>query len=131
MLPTEELFVYVYLLIHDLVLARAVVVPGRPGPVPAGRDAELLAIAVVRPPPAPVVLGRVHGDPLVQLDYFPVAPGGGSGLDSGDPAGCIWLCDSQLEDTAGPAAGRMWGFCGDLEDRGGDCAIFTSSLPAF
>ena len=55
-LPTEELFVYVYVLIHDLVLARAVMVPGRPGPAPACSDAELLAIAVVRPPPAPVVL---------------------------------------------------------------------------
>jgi hypothetical protein len=48
MLPTEELFVYVYVLIHDLMLARAVVVPGRPGPAPACSDAELLAIAVVR-----------------------------------------------------------------------------------
>lgn len=48
MLPTEELFVYVYVLIHDLMLARAVVVPDRPGPAPACTDAELLAIAVVR-----------------------------------------------------------------------------------
>jgi Transposase DDE domain len=48
MLPTEELFVYVYVLVHDLMLARAVVVPGRPGPAPACTDAELLAIAVVR-----------------------------------------------------------------------------------
>jgi hypothetical protein len=48
MLPTEDLFVYVYVLVHDLMLARAVVVPGRPGPAPACSDAELLAIAVVR-----------------------------------------------------------------------------------
>jgi hypothetical protein len=48
MLPTEELFVYVYVLVHDLMLSRAVVVPGRPGPAPACTDAELLAIAVVR-----------------------------------------------------------------------------------
>jgi hypothetical protein len=48
MLPTEELFVYVYVLVHDLMLDRAVVVPGRPGPAPACSDAELLAIAVVR-----------------------------------------------------------------------------------
>jgi hypothetical protein len=47
-LPTEELFVYVYVLVHDLMLARAVVVPGRPGPAPACSDAELLAIVVVR-----------------------------------------------------------------------------------
>jgi hypothetical protein len=48
MLPTEELFVYVYVLVHDLMLARAVAVPSRPGPAPACTDAELLAIAVVR-----------------------------------------------------------------------------------
>jgi hypothetical protein len=48
MLPTEELFVYVYVLVHDLMLAGAIVVPRRPGPAPACTDAELLAIAVVR-----------------------------------------------------------------------------------
>jgi hypothetical protein len=48
MLPTEDLFVYVYVLIHDLMLARAIAVPRRPGPAPACSDAELLAIAVVR-----------------------------------------------------------------------------------
>ena len=48
MLPTEELFVYVYVLIHDLILAGAIRIPSRPGPVPACSDAELLAIAEVR-----------------------------------------------------------------------------------
>ncbi|HEX6525483.1 MAG TPA: hypothetical protein VF070_36560 [Streptosporangiaceae bacterium] len=48
MLPTEELFVYVYVLIHDLVLAGAIRIPRRPGPAPACTDAELLAIAQVR-----------------------------------------------------------------------------------
>jgi len=48
MLPTEELFVYVYVLVHDLILAGAVVIPRRPGPAPACTDAELLAIAEVR-----------------------------------------------------------------------------------
>jgi hypothetical protein len=48
MLPTEDLFVYVYVLIHDLVLARVIAVPARPGPAPACTDAELLAIAAVR-----------------------------------------------------------------------------------
>jgi hypothetical protein len=48
MLPTEELFVYVYVLIHDLVLSGAVMIPRRPGPAPACTDAELLAIAEVR-----------------------------------------------------------------------------------
>jgi IS5 family transposase len=48
MLPTEDLFVYVYILIHDLVIAGKIAVPARPGPAPACSDAELLAIAVVR-----------------------------------------------------------------------------------
>ena len=48
MLPTEDLFVYVYVLVHDLILAGAVVIPRRPGPAPACTDAELLAIAEVR-----------------------------------------------------------------------------------
>ena len=48
MLPTEELFVYVYVLVHDLILSGAIRIPRRPGPAPACSDAELLAIAVVR-----------------------------------------------------------------------------------
>jgi hypothetical protein len=48
MLPTEDLFVYAYVLIHDLILAGAIVIPPRPGPSPARTDAELLAIAEVR-----------------------------------------------------------------------------------
>jgi hypothetical protein len=48
MLPTEELFVYVYVLVHDLILSGAVRIPRRPGPAPACTDAELLAITVVR-----------------------------------------------------------------------------------
>jgi hypothetical protein len=47
-LPTEDLFVYVYVLIHDLVMSGRVKIPPRPGPAPACTDAELLAIAVVR-----------------------------------------------------------------------------------
>ena len=48
MLPTEELFVYVYVLVHDLILSGTIRIPRRPGPPPAGTDAELLAIAEVR-----------------------------------------------------------------------------------
>jgi hypothetical protein len=48
MLPTEDLFVYVYVLVHDLMTAGAITVPRRPGPVPACTDAELIAIAQVR-----------------------------------------------------------------------------------
>ena len=48
MLPTEDLFVYVYVLIHDLMAAGYIKVPPRPGPAPACSDAELLAITEVR-----------------------------------------------------------------------------------
>ncbi|MGH3194871.1 MAG: hypothetical protein ACRDNT_02820, partial [Streptosporangiaceae bacterium] len=48
MLATELLFVYVYCLIDDAMKAGVLVIPRRPGPVPACTDAELLTIAVVR-----------------------------------------------------------------------------------
>src|SRR6266849_7909206 len=48
MLPTEDLFACVCVLIDDLIAAGAVCIPPRPGPAPACTDAELLTIAVVR-----------------------------------------------------------------------------------
>src|SRR5579859_6148224 len=48
MLPTEDLFVYVYVLVDDAIASRAVVIASRPGPTPACSDAELLAITLVR-----------------------------------------------------------------------------------
>jgi Transposase DDE domain len=48
MLPTEDLFVYVYFLIDDLIIAGAIAIPPRPGPAPGCSDAELLTIAMVR-----------------------------------------------------------------------------------
>lgn len=48
MLPTEDLFVYVYVLVDDAIGAGAVAIAARPGPAPACTDAELLAIALVR-----------------------------------------------------------------------------------
>ena len=48
MLPTEDLFVYVYVLVDDAIGSRAIAIASRPGPVPACSDAELLAIALVR-----------------------------------------------------------------------------------
>ena len=48
MLPTEDLFVYVYVLADDLIAAGDIAIPPRPGPAPACSDAELLAIALVR-----------------------------------------------------------------------------------
>ena len=53
MLPTEDLFVYVYVLIDDLITAGLIVIPPRPGPAPGCSDAELLTIATTRH-----VLGR-------------------------------------------------------------------------
>jgi hypothetical protein len=48
MLPTEDLFVHVYVLVDDAITARQVSIPARPGPAPACSDAELLTIALVR-----------------------------------------------------------------------------------
>jgi hypothetical protein len=48
MLPTEDLFACVYVLIDDLVAARIIAIPPGPGPAPACSDSELLAIAQVR-----------------------------------------------------------------------------------
>ena len=48
MLPTEDLFVHVYVLIDDLITAGAIAIPRRPGPAPTCSDAELLTIAQVR-----------------------------------------------------------------------------------
>jgi IS5 family transposase len=48
MLPTEDLFVYVYVLVDDAIGGGAVAIAARPGPAPACTDAELLAIALVR-----------------------------------------------------------------------------------
>ncbi len=48
MLPTEDLFVYVYVLVDDAISSGAVTIAPRPGPAPACTDAELLAIALAR-----------------------------------------------------------------------------------
>jgi hypothetical protein len=48
MLPTEDLFVYVYVLVDDAISSQAVAIAPRPGPAPACTDAELLAVALVR-----------------------------------------------------------------------------------
>ena len=38
MLPTEDLFVYLYMLIDDAIKAGAIAIPARPGPAPACSD---------------------------------------------------------------------------------------------
>jgi hypothetical protein len=48
MLPTEDLFVYVYVVVDDAIAAGAIAIPSRPGPAPGCSDGELLAIALVR-----------------------------------------------------------------------------------
>jgi hypothetical protein len=48
MLPTEDLFACVYVLIHDLIVAGLVAIPARPGPAPGCSDAGLLTIVMVR-----------------------------------------------------------------------------------
>jgi Transposase DDE domain len=53
MLPTEDLFVHLYVLVDDAITDGVVAIPPRPGPVPACSDAEVLTIALARH-----VLGR-------------------------------------------------------------------------
>jgi Transposase DDE domain len=48
MLPTEELFVYCYVLLDDAIKEKIVDIPARPGPHPACTDSEVLTIALVR-----------------------------------------------------------------------------------
>jgi Transposase DDE domain len=48
MLPTEDLFVHLYVLVDDAIRDGMVAIPPRPGPAPACTDAEVLAIALVR-----------------------------------------------------------------------------------
>jgi hypothetical protein len=52
MLPTEDLFVHVYVLVDDAIRDGMVAIPPRPGPAPACTDAGVLAIALVRHLPA-------------------------------------------------------------------------------
>jgi hypothetical protein len=75
MLPTEDLFTYVYVLVDDLITAGAIAIPPRPGPAPACRDAELLAIAIVRH----LLSGRSEAGFLVEVardwsHLFPILP---------------------------------------------------------
>lgn len=48
MLSTEELFVYVYVVVDDAIDVGGIEIPSRPGPTPRCSDAEVLTIAVVR-----------------------------------------------------------------------------------
>ena len=48
MLPTEDLFACVYVMVDDSIISGAIAIPPRPGPAPACSDAELLTIALVR-----------------------------------------------------------------------------------
>ena len=86
-----------------------------------GARLALLPLAVLvpdRPPAALLLAGRVHGDAVAQLDDLAAAPGGGAaGAVRENPAGCR-AGGLRPPRGAGGLAGRLWGFCGDLEDRG-------------
>jgi hypothetical protein len=56
MLPAEDLFVHVYVLVDDAIMDKLAAIPPRPGPVPACSDAEVLTVALVRH-----LLGRRSG----------------------------------------------------------------------
>src|SRR4051794_36542494 len=52
MLPAEDLFVHVYVLVDEAIRDGLVAIPPRTGPAPASSDAGGLAIALPRHPPA-------------------------------------------------------------------------------
>src|SRR6185437_9241076 len=96
----------------------------------------LLPLAVFvpdRPPAALLGAARVDRDAAPQLDDLAAAPGGRAAVPAREdraPARAGGL----LRPPRGPRGlprCRLWGFCGDLEDHGGACVIFTSSLPEF
>ncbi len=76
MMPLADLFVHVYVLVDDALLAGVVPIPRRPGPPPACSDAELLTIALVRHllgrPSERAFLAEVRQD---WASYFPRLPG--------------------------------------------------------
>jgi hypothetical protein len=87
MLPTEDLFVYVYVLIDDLInaSASAIAIPPRPGPVPRHRAGPPPASPPQRgglpgrgrmrlgtPVPAPAAYRRQAGErPHIRLNPLP------------------------------------------------------------
>jgi len=97
--PTEDLFIYVYVLIDDAITAGAIAIPPRPGPAPACSDSELLAIALVRHllgrrseagfldevarnwPPVPAPAAPVRGQPAnpLAVGRLRAVPGGPRG----------------------------------------------------
>jgi hypothetical protein len=48
MLPTEDLFVHVYVVVDEAIRDGAIQIPLRPGPKPKCSDAELITIELVR-----------------------------------------------------------------------------------
>ena len=75
MMPLADLFVHVFVLVDDALLAGIVPVPRRPGPAPACSDAEVLTIALVRHllrrPSERAFLAEVRQD---WAHYFPHLP---------------------------------------------------------
>ena len=86
-----------------------------------GRRLALLPLAVLvpdRPPAALLLAGRVDRDPALQLDHRAAAPGGRApGPAREHPPGAVRPAFARRR-AGGPAAGRLWGFCGDLGPRG-------------
>ncbi len=116
MLPTEDLFVYVYVLVDDAITARAIDIPPRPGPAPACSDAELLTIALVRH-----LLGRRSEAGFlaeVARDWAPLFPHLPHQSEVNRRIRWLWAAFEQLR--AGLAAGLEVDDCAQVD---------TSALP--
>src|ERR687886_2125865 len=104
MLPTEDLFVHVYVLIDDAIAAGEVTIPARPGPTPACSDAELLTHRPGAPSAGPAQRGRIRGrgDPRLGAAVSPAAA-----PVPGQPAHPLAM--GRLRAAARRARGRMPG----------------------
>ena len=97
MLPAEDLFVHVYVMVDDAIACGAIAIAPRPGPTPGCSDAEILAMTMVRP------LGR-----RTRPGSWPRWPATGHA--------CSRWCRTRASSAGGPAgcgahsscSGRRW-----------------------
>src|ERR1700683_1148554 len=87
-----------------------------------GGGLALLPLAVLvpdGPPAARLLTRRVHGDAVLQLDNLAAGPGGGApGPVRENPDGFRASGRRPLRAAGSRATARLWGSCGDLDDRG-------------
>ena len=88
MLPTEDLFVYIYVLIDDLVTARIIAIPPRPGPVPPGYSIAWVDLPFIGRRAGAVVVGWLGAaEDRLSAHALVIRPDG-AGVPRGSGEGC-------------------------------------------